>query len=107
MSSISHAEAHQEGSENQPTRFEEGKEGAHDLLDKTDERSIANKLAAAAQKEKEEKDADADKPMPTEIARYVESFIQILFHPRPKRFIIFFQYLLIIRSHGNEPSRGA
>ncbi|KDE07468.1 hypothetical protein MVLG_02332 [Microbotryum lychnidis-dioicae p1A1 Lamole] len=79
MSSVSHAEAHQEGSENQPTRFEEGKEGAHDLLDKTDERSIANKLAAASQKEKEEKEADADKPMPTEVAR----------------------------SHGNEPSRGA
>ncbi|SCV70349.1 BQ2448_1743 [Microbotryum intermedium] len=86
MSSVSHAEAYLEGSENQPkgnenqpTRFEEGKEGAHDLLDKTDERSIANKLAAAAQKDKEEKEAEANKPLPTEIAK----------------------------SHGNEPSRGA
>ncbi|CED82033.1 hypothetical protein [Phaffia rhodozyma] len=61
-------------------KFEEGKENAHSLLDKTDERSIKNTLAAAEKAEKEQARKDAQpEPLATEAAR----------------------------SHGNEPSRGA
>ncbi|GAA6058993.1 hypothetical protein JCM10212_001703 [Sporobolomyces blumeae] len=61
-------------------RYEEGKENSHQALDSTDERSIANKLAAASKAEKEEKKAEQeDDSRPTDAAR----------------------------AHGNEPSRGA
>ncbi|BGP56573.1 hypothetical protein JCM8202v2_004198 [Rhodotorula sphaerocarpa] len=59
-------------------RYEEGKEHSHKNLDSTDERSIANKLAAAEKAEKEASDdGDAYKGA----------------HAAEK--------------HGNEPSRGA
>lgn len=66
--------------EEQPERFEEGKDNSHSVLDKTDERSIKNQLAAAHAAEKAEKARDeAPPPMPTAAAK----------------------------AHGNEPSRGA
>ncbi|KAK4055920.1 hypothetical protein OIO90_003177 [Microbotryomycetes sp. JL221] len=91
MSSIAHAEAHQNDGDQkqhqapQAERYEEGKEESHQSLDSKDERSLANKLAAESKKEKEEKQADRkandplDQPLPTAEAR----------------------------KHGNEPSRGA
>ncbi|GAA5830011.1 hypothetical protein JCM3766R1_006738 [Sporobolomyces carnicolor] len=61
-------------------RYEEGKDNSHQALDSTDERSIANKLAAAAKAEKDEKKAENEPgPLPTQAAR----------------------------DNGNEPSRGA
>lgn len=65
----------------QPEKFHEGKEHAHNNLDSKDERSIANRLAAeeANQGEEEDPEITAMKKDPTAPARM----------------------------HGNEPSRGA
>ncbi|KAK4705881.1 hypothetical protein P7C70_g318, partial [Phenoliferia sp. Uapishka_3] len=85
MSSVAHAEAHQQDGDQtqtsgpEPTRFEEGVENSHIANDSKDQRSIANKLAAAEASEKAEKEAEEHKLRPTEIAE----------------------------SHGNKPSRGA
>ncbi|KAM0750855.1 hypothetical protein T439DRAFT_325904 [Meredithblackwellia eburnea MCA 4105] len=87
MSSIAHAEAHQQdGDQTQhtepgPERFEEGTANSHKLDDKTDQRSIANRLAAAEAKSKAEDDENEENRTrnPTDAAR----------------------------AHGNEPSRGA
>jgi len=61
--------------------FERAPEHAHDRLDKTDERTIANTLQDAERVEKKEKEAEEAKAAekPTDAAR----------------------------AHGNEPSRGA
>lgn len=61
--------------------YEHAPEHAHDRLDKTDERSIANTLADASRVEKKEKQAEKEKEeaKPTDAAR----------------------------AHGNEPSKGA
>ncbi|KAK0613082.1 hypothetical protein B0T17DRAFT_620439 [Bombardia bombarda] len=62
-------------------RFEEGRENSHSVTDSKDQRSLANRLAAAeAQGESEDsRDTKMVKEDPT----------------------------LLARSHGNEPSRGA
>jgi len=70
------------GVEVPPTRFEEGKPNAHDLLDSKDSRSLSNNLAAAVQYEKAEEEAEEQRrtvPDPLEPAQ----------------------------RHGNKPSRGA
>lgn len=61
--------------------YEVAPEGAHNRLDKTDERSISNNLKAAEEAEKKEKAADEAKAAekPTDAAK----------------------------AHGNEPSKGA
>ncbi|KAM0322668.1 hypothetical protein ACHAQA_009257 [Verticillium albo-atrum] len=71
----------QEQEHEQPERFHEGKEHAHNQLDPKDERSIANRLAAEEQKDGEEDSEETrlHKIDPT----------------------------LPARAHGNEPSRGA
>jgi hypothetical protein len=69
------------GSAHTGAPYEVAPEGAHNRLDKTDERSISNNLKAAEEAEKKEKAADEAKAAekPTDAAR----------------------------KHGNEPSRGA
>ncbi|KAK0529766.1 hypothetical protein OC834_003559 [Tilletia horrida] len=62
-------------------RHEEGKENSHQALDSKDEKSIANKLEAAAKAEKEEKKAEKEKEEQG--------------------------YVFEAEKHGNEPSRGA
>ncbi|CAK9782574.1 hypothetical protein CC85DRAFT_284053 [Cutaneotrichosporon oleaginosum] len=64
-------------------RFNEGQENAHDVSDKNDQRSIANRIAAA---EAEQAERDKDTP---EVAALKED-------PTAPA-----------RMHGNEPSRGA
>ncbi|CAD6892361.1 unnamed protein product [Tilletia laevis] len=70
---------HQEDSK--AIRHEEGKENSHQALDSKDEKSIANKLEAAAKAEKEA--AAAEKAKKEE------------------------GYVFEAEKHGNEPSRGA
>jgi hypothetical protein len=72
---------YQTGNAHTGKEFEHAPEHAHDRLDKTDERSIANTLADASRVEKKEKEAEQEKAeeKPTDAAR----------------------------KHGNEPSRGA
>ncbi|KAI5477160.1 hypothetical protein MNV49_006816 [Pseudohyphozyma bogoriensis] len=86
MSTISHAEAHvNDGDQKQHDEpgaapYEAGKEHSHNVLDSVDQRSIANRLAAAEHEKKlEKKEEQEDSLRPTEIAK----------------------------QHGNEPSRGA
>ncbi|WZH49175.1 hypothetical protein QYS62_010368 [Fusarium acuminatum] len=70
-----------ESERNTQEPYHEGKENSHDNLDSKDERSIANRLAAA------EKESDAGDDFET---------AQIKKDPT-----------LPARSHGNEPSKGA
>jgi len=70
-------------SEQQPERFEEGKEHSHIPNDSKDQRSIANRLA---NEEKKYKQADQDSP---EVAALKKD-------PTAPA-----------KMHGNEPSRGA
>ncbi|PWN37593.1 uncharacterized protein FA14DRAFT_142017 [Meira miltonrushii] len=69
------------GSENPAPSHEKGVENSHLNLDKTDEKSIANKLDQASKQEKREEQAEkeANSKPPTRIAE----------------------------DHGNKPSRGA
>ena len=81
LPSHSHIHFKPTGSAQTGKPYEHAPEHAHDRLDKTDERSIANTLADASRVEKKEKEAEKEKEeaKPTDAAR----------------------------SHGNEPSRGA
>lgn len=69
--------------EPQVERFEEGKENSHDLNDSKDQRSIANRLAAAEKADKE----DDDKTLETKRLQQDAT--------------------LPAKAHGNKPSRGA
>ncbi|KIW01960.1 uncharacterized protein PV09_06797 [Verruconis gallopava] len=68
---------------NESDRYNEGKENSHKLNDSKDERSIANKLAAA------QKFQDQDEPKSLEKQRLDKDAT------------------LPARAHGNEPSKGA
>ncbi|KAF5670643.1 hypothetical protein FHETE_4550 [Fusarium heterosporum] len=70
-----------ESEQNKQEPYHEGKENSHDNLDSKDERSIANRLAAA------EKESESGDDLQT---------AQIKQDPT-----------LPARSHGNEPSKGA
>ncbi|KAL9947167.1 hypothetical protein D7B24_005061 [Verticillium nonalfalfae] len=70
-----------ESEQEQPERFHEGNEHAHNQLDSKDERTIANKLAA-----EEQKDGDDDSE---------ETRLHKIDPTLPAK------------AHGNEPSRGA
>ncbi|GAM90150.1 hypothetical protein ANO11243_081900 [Dothideomycetidae sp. 11243] len=72
----------QKAVEEQPERFEEGKENAHQANDSKDERSIANKLERETKK-----DESNEESLETQ---------QLKKDPT-----------LPARAHGNEPSRGA
>ncbi|GAA5957191.1 hypothetical protein JCM21900_004673 [Sporobolomyces salmonicolor] len=88
MSTIAHTEAHAGAGDlgegykapQGGPRYEEGAANSHKNLDSTDERSIANRLAAASKADEEEKKAEKEGgAAPTAAAR----------------------------AHGNEPSKGA
>ncbi|KAH6888002.1 hypothetical protein B0T10DRAFT_489283 [Thelonectria olida] len=64
-----------------PERFEEGKENSHILTDSKDERTIANRLAAAERQSEPEEDKE------TKLAKEDPT--------------------LPAKMHGNEPSKGA
>ncbi|KZZ99109.1 hypothetical protein AAL_02660 [Moelleriella libera RCEF 2490] len=71
----------EKASEHNAERYEEGKENSHQLNDSKDQRSIANRLAAA-----EQKDDDKDDPETAALKK---------------------DPTLPAKMHGNEPSRGA